>query len=141
MTAHEHHPELIVAKLMRESALFIDIALAKRGEDVRFFSAQRGLAAQLIERAVARNLEQPRRGIFGRSAETPELQRGDERLLHNLFREPEMLRAEDARQRGDHLSRAVAEEMVDQAVDGIHCGASSSISRISIEPNSRCGES
>ena len=39
-----------------------------------------------------------------------------QRVLHDFFGELEVRRAEDARQPGDHLSRAAAEQMVDQLV-------------------------
>ena len=93
----------------------------------------------MVERFVAHHSKEPARRIVRNAVEAPLRQRGNERLLHDLLRERKMLRAEDARERGDHLPRAVAKQMVHDAVDLLHQDIGS-ISRTSIVPKSRCGQ-
>jgi hypothetical protein len=76
---------------------------------------------QPIERAVARDLEQPRFRIGGHAAKRPLLHRGHQRVLHRVFGKRQVPRAERARQGCDHLSRLPAEQMINKC-DGIVAG-------------------
>ena len=138
MTAHQHHAESVIAQLVSESWV-LSVEIRQRRSDLRFFAAKSLLPPQLIERPVARHAEQPARRVVRHSVEAPLRQCRDQRLLHRLLGHREMLRTEDARQRSDHLSRAMAEQMVHQDVDLLHQDIGS-ISRTSIDPKSRCGQ-
>ena len=113
---------------------------------------------QAIERAVARHLEEPRFGIVGDAAERPLLHGRQQRVLHGVFSDRQVTRAERPRQRRDHLPRLPAEQMINKCNsvgrhDRRNCSNSpckgarplynyvGSTSRISIEPKSRCGQS
>jgi hypothetical protein len=139
---HQHHAELVVAQFVSEARVFLRRTLAERSHELRLFVAQRGLATELVECAIAGHLEQPGARILRDAAQRPLLHRRHERLLHDLFGQRQMRRAEDPREGGDHLSRAVAEQMIDQRVDvRRHVRQASSMRRISMEPKSRCGQS
>jgi hypothetical protein len=115
MAAEKDHPQLVVAEgpVDGERAGVERVGRAgDLGRDLRDAPAERHVAAQGIERAVPGDAQEPRRGIVGNARERPLLQRLDERVLHDLFGELEVGRAEDAREPCDHLSRPVAEQMV-----------------------------
>ena len=117
MAAHEHHPQLVI----------VHCRLARRrigqplqvGRDLVRAVPERRVAAQDVERAVARNAEQPAAGIVGHAGIRPLLQRLDERILHDFFSEIEVGGTEDTGQPGDHLSRAAAEQMVDEVMRSV----------------------
>ncbi len=75
-------------------------------------SARRALAPQNVERAVLRRGHQPGGRILRHAAEFPHFQRAAEGVLDDVLRQREVVDAEDARQRGDHASRLVPEEMI-----------------------------
>ncbi len=116
MAAHEHHPQLIVFDRRvgglhgrRPLQLVCDLVGSRR---------ERGMAPEHVERAVSRDAEEPSAGILRHPGVGPLLQRLEERILDDFLRQFEMRGTEDAREPGDQLSRATAEQVVDQVVRG-----------------------
>ena len=72
---------------------------------------QRALAAQAVDRLVARDPRDPGAGVVRDAVARPALERDDERLLHRLLGGVEV--AEDADQGRDRPSRLVPEQAVD----------------------------
>jgi hypothetical protein len=111
--AGEHHAQLIVLDLLRGEKL-----LDGRGQRPFAFEqpaelgcegAGRALAPQDVERTVFRGQHQPGRGILGHASEFPDLQRAAEGVLHDVFRQCQVVDSEDARERGDDAPRFPAE--------------------------------
>ena len=104
---------------------------------------ERAIAAQHVDRAPARHLQQPRRGIVWHTPQGPGVQRGDQRLLHDVFGKLEVPGAQRACQQGHEAAALMTKQVGHQArhLRVFHYAGSSSISRISIEPKARCGES
>ena len=50
--------------------------------------------------------------VFRNAARLPHLERAAEGVLYNVFCQREVVHAEDARERGDHPSRLMSEQMV-----------------------------
>ncbi len=123
MAAHEHHPQLVVCdgvidglgRARRAVQIPVGGPLEFQG-DLVCPGGEGGVAAEDVEGAVARDAEEPPAGILRNAGVRPLLQRLEERFLHDFFRQLQVGRAEDAREPGDHLSRAAAEQMVDQVV-------------------------
>src|SRR5574337_484594 len=69
-------------------------------------------APQDVERSVFCGGHEPRGGVLRQSAEFPHLKRTTEGVLHDIFRQCEVVDSEDARQRGDHAPRFAPEEMI-----------------------------
>jgi len=72
----------------------------------------RALPAKHVDRPVLCRRHQPRRGILRESAEGPHLHRAAEGVLHDVFRQREVVDAEYARERGNHAPRFPTEQMV-----------------------------
>ena len=152
MTGHEHHPELVIVErlpLRPPAAPFGGRPSAARGLGA---ARPRPCASTMrswrstVERAIARHAKQPRRRILGHAAIRPLLQRGDQRVLHRLLGERQMpapsvrvsvatICADCRRNRCSRIAGTVT-----VAIGG-RAQAVGSTSRISIEPNSRCGQS
>jgi hypothetical protein len=81
------------------------------GEQPRL-RGERALAAQPVDRAVARGGHQPGAGVVGRAGPRPALRRHREGLLDGLLGEVEV--AEEADQGGEHTPPLVAEDLLDQ---------------------------
>ena len=116
MAAGEHHPKLIVFDRVRSKQLLDD-----GGERPFAFEqlpqlwregARGALAPQDVERAVLCGGHEPRGGVFRHSAEFPHLKRTAEGVLHDVFRQREVVDSKDARQRGDYAPRFAPEEMI-----------------------------
>jgi hypothetical protein len=122
MAAHEDHPQLVVPDHVLaerlpdgrgQGPLAVEVARQVGGE-----AAPRPLAADGVDRPVARRGEQPRRRVFRDPRLAPGLERGDERGLDDVLRELEVVRAEDAREDRDQAARFAAEHRFDLGVDG-----------------------
>ena len=83
---------------------------------------QGALAAQPVDRLVARDPGDPGAGVVGDAVARPALERDHERLLHRLLGEVEV--AEDADQAGDRPPRLVPEQAVDEPDRRARSGAS-----------------
>ena len=94
----------------------------------RVFAAQRLLAADAVDRAVARGGHEPRARVRGRALARPALRGDRERLLRGLLGEVEV--AEEADQRGDDAPPLIAEGLLEGSYH-------SCAGRISIAPPSR----
>ena len=119
MAAGEHHAQLIVFDRVSSKELF-----DRRGErpfaleqppQFRRERARRALAPQNVERAVLRRGHEPRGRVLRHAAEFPHFQRAAEGVLHDVFRQREVVDSEDARQRGDHAPRFAPEKMIRSA--------------------------
>jgi len=115
MTAHEHHPQLVVfdsrdlGRVPGEAPFELPLKLRRP-------CAKRRVPPQHVERAIARDAKQPAAGVLRHAGVRPLLQRLEQRFLHDLFRQLEVRRTENAREPGNQLSRVTAEQMVDQLV-------------------------
>ena len=138
VAAHEHHGELVVAQ-----RLLTHVGLRGRAFENVQLAAERDVAPDEIEGAMPGDLEKPRPWLGGHAAEGPALE--NQRILHGLFREVEPRRSKPAREPRHHLSRAVAEQVLDERVDVGRRGHvhprryMSQIWRTSRLPASRCG--
>ena len=148
VAAHEHHGQLVVADGPVIGRVQIHDGARLALDDFEL-APQGGFATEEIERAVLGDLKQPRARFSGHAAIGPRVERADEGILHRLLREVQPRRAEAARERGHHASRAVAEQVLDERVDlggrrGVHrvvqpLALMSSISRTSRLPAARWG--
>ena len=77
-----------------------------------------GMAPEHVERPVSRHTEEPSAGVLRHARVRPLLQRLEQRILHDFFRQLQVGGTEDAREPGDQLPRAAAEQMVDELVRG-----------------------
>ncbi len=141
MACEEHHRELIVVGQRRLAAeLDVRVRRLRNGVERRQHGRAVGeplLAPKHIERAMLGDLDEPRGRIRRHAFDRPELQRLDERVLRHFFGEREVPCAENPRQRRDDLPRCASEQIVEQLV---HVRMIS-ISRTSMLPKSRCGQS
>ena len=91
--------------------------LSALGRDRRFppelggFVDEPPIAAQPIDRPVARRGRDPRPGIRGQAIDRPALEGGDERVLNGLFGSVKVARHAD--QRRDRAPRFLAEDAPD----------------------------
>jgi hypothetical protein len=116
MATREHHPQLLVAnRPLRERLVH------RRGErrfggqltpQIRCKRACRSLPAQDVQRAVLRCHHQPGAGVFGHAPNLPDFERTAERVLDHVLGQREVVDSEQARERGNHPSGLVPEEMV-----------------------------
>ncbi len=151
MTGHEHHPELVVVERLRfagepRRGWRVAISRSRLDEQDRGTRVDDAFMAQTIECSVTSHAKQPRRRVGGHAAIRPLLQCGDQRILHRLLGQRQMPGADRARQRGDDLRRLPAEQVLEDRRDlsrwrSMVGQAVGSTSRISIEPNSRWGQS
>ena len=86
----------------------------EQARELRREGARGALAANDVERAIARGGHEPRRGIRRRAAEFPDVERAGEGVLHDVLRQREIVRPEQPRERGGHASGFVAEQMLVQ---------------------------
>ena len=116
MAAGEHQPQLVVGDSDRIENFFDRIGDRPLGlqqaSQVRCERSCRALAPQNVESAILCRLHQPRRRILRNAAEFPNLQRAAEGVLHDVFCQREVVKTEHARERCDHPSRFVAEQVV-----------------------------
>ncbi len=77
-------------------------------------------AAQDVERLVLRHLHDPTRRVGGDTVIRPIAHCLDDTVLHHVLSQLEVLEAEDTGQRGNHLPRLVAEQVVNHL--GYLCG-------------------
>ena len=111
MTARKHHAQLIVPeRFLREQLL---VGLEHPGQ-LRCERPGGALAPQRVERTVLRGSHEPRRGIVRHAPKRPHLEGAAEGVLHDVFRQRQVLDAEDARQRGDQPPRFPPEQMLVQ---------------------------
>jgi hypothetical protein len=122
MAAHEDHPQLVVPDHVlaerlpdrrRQRPLAVEVTREVGGE-----RAPGALAADRVDRAVARGGEQPGRGVARDPGLAPALERRDERGLDDVLRELEVVRAEEPRQHRDQPPRFTSEYRLDLGVDG-----------------------
>jgi hypothetical protein len=119
MAAREHEPEPLVGD--RGDRVVLVLRLGRDGGErveVGGALAAAGLAAQAVDRAVARADRDPRRRVVRDAGRRPALERDEERVLDRLLGAVEV--AERARQRGDRLPRLAPEQAVgdDRGVSG-----------------------
>ena len=111
MATHEHHGEFVVAqgggrrRFLQPPVEAVELA------------AQRGFASEEIDGTIPRHLEEPAARLEGNAAEGPRGERSEEGILHRLLGEIEAGRAEPAREPRHHVSRAMAEEVLDERAD------------------------
>jgi len=116
MAAGEHHPKLIVFDRVCSKKLLDD-----GGEGPLAFeqlpqlwreSARGALAPQDVESAVLCGGHEPCGRVLRQSAEFTHLERAAEGVLHDVFRQREVVNSKDARQRGDHARRFAPKKMI-----------------------------
>ncbi len=116
MAAGEHHAQQVVLDRVRGEQL-----LDHRHERPFAFEQppelgceglRRALAPQHVERPVLGGGHQPRRRIFRHALELPDLCGAAEGVLHDVFRQRQVVDAEDPGQGGDHAPRLASEQMV-----------------------------
>src|SRR5271165_116376 len=133
MTAQKNQRELVVSQRVLGRLARGQIETAPQ---LSFFLRQPRFAPDAIDRPVLGNLNQPGGWIARNSGKRPRFERLEQRVLHHLLRQVQVPGAENADQRGDHPPRLVAEQMVYDLVRAL----THSTSRISMLPNSRCGQ-
>ena len=110
MATREHHAELVVGRRLEGDGL------DGSGLGVRVIAIQRlapALPADDVERAVLRDLHEPRARVLRHAVDLPGLERAKERVLHDVLREREVVHTERPRERGEQPRRLTPEEMVD----------------------------
>ena len=138
MTAREDQPEPVV-DVLRHAGLRVDVGVSRRRgvearENFELLAAD-ALAAQPVDRAVARRREDPRRRLRRKAVARPALERGDERVLDRIFGQREV--AEGARERCDRATGVVAEAARDASLDVSPCSqAAESRSSRTLRPDS-----
>jgi hypothetical protein len=116
VTAHEDHRQLVVVHAPRGDGV---CAVGRPGPDRLEPVVQHTLAAEHVERAVARDLEQPPARVVGHAPVGPRRQRAEQRVLHDLLGEVEPVGAQPAGQHGDHASGAVTEQVIDEPANRV----------------------
>ena len=141
MAAREHH-----AKLLVTDRVDVERFVHRRCE--RPFGVEqpshfwrereRGpLTSKHVERAILGGRHQPGGRVVRHAAHPPDLERPDERVLHDVLGQRQVVHTEDSRERGDHPSRLTSEQMVVELTQGfvVQRHAIAATGRISTEPS------
>ncbi len=104
VAANKHQPEAIIRNFgfAQPSPVGDGRFFLRQADQFGFLVAKNPLAPYHIQGEVSRRAQDPGGGICGQTVEGPGLQRPDERLLHHVFSQRQMLHAKDAGQGGDH---------------------------------------
>ena len=117
LTAHEDHPELVVLDPIllerlvdrpRQRPFAVQVE-----REVRSEGSASPLATDRVDRPVSGRREQPPGGVVGDSVLGPGAERCDEGLLGDVFRELQVVRAQDPGQDGNEPSGLPSEEGFD----------------------------
>ena len=121
MAADEHQAQRIVADLLRPSArrpAGVECVCSKCVMIAGSFSARHSLMAKRIAREVHRHARDPCGRIRRHAAHRPRAQRAEHRLLRDIFRERQIVDAEQSDERAVQAPGLVPEEMLDE----LRCG-------------------
>jgi hypothetical protein len=116
MAAHEDHAQLVVAKLLFQVGVVRRRGrrLGEFGHDRVGLLAEQAVAAHRVDGDIVGYAEEPCSGVFRDALVRPCLQRAQHGLLHGLFRQFQMGRAEQPREMRDHSARLVPEQVLQQ---------------------------
>ena len=115
MAGGEDQPQQIVADVVVERRVEIGrVRIVHLAADLLVLALDQLGAAVLVERAVLRGRHQPGGGIVGNASFRPALERGDQRILRQLFGDADVAR--DARNAGDDLRLLDAPDRLDRLV-------------------------
>ena len=116
MAAGEHHAKLIVFDRVCSKKLLDnggDSPFAFEQSPQLWREGARGaFAPQDVESAILCGGHEPRGGVLRHTAEFPHLQRTAEGVLHDVFRQCEVVDSKDARQRGNYAPRFAPKQMI-----------------------------
>ncbi len=116
VATHEDHAQLVVAKLLFEIWIVRRSGgcLGKFGDDRVRFLAEQAAVADRVDGDVVRHAEEPGAGVLGHALVGPRAQGAQHGLLHRLFRQFKLGRAEQPREMRDHSARLVPEQVLQQ---------------------------
>jgi hypothetical protein len=119
MADGEDQPQPLVGDRAHDRFLVVHVPAecAQLGLERRLAPGPAALAADPVDRAVARRGDDPRRRVGRRAIARPALEGDEERVLDGLLGAIEV--AEDAREQRDRLPRLAPEQAVDEDVAGI----------------------
>jgi hypothetical protein len=113
VTTRKHHPQQVVLDGARREELFNrgrkrPLALDQSAQ-LRLKGSSRTLTPEEIDGAVLGRGHEPGGWILRHATNLPHVKRTAEGVLHHIFCQCEIVRSEDARQRGDHPPRFMPE--------------------------------
>ena len=117
VTAGEDQPQPLVGHARRHGLLVGGLVVGRRDGreslELRCALAQHAIAAQPVDRPIARDHDDPRRRVARNALERPALHRGDERILHRLLGKVPV--ADGADQRRDRPPEVLPKQAIDSA--------------------------
>ena len=116
MAGGEDEAQQVVANLVVERGVEVGpvAAVAKLARDLALLAVVQRAAAHDVDRTMLGGRHEPGAGIVGHARFGPALERGDERVLREIFRHPHV--SDDAHEPGDESRRLDAPNSFDRAV-------------------------